>query len=84
MGVGGCIEIIDENSAILNFCSESSFFFNTLNTLVLVGCSSYPHQDRPVVEELSRSHGVGPQTRTQCGTYFGASEEVRVSMTEWA
>ena len=54
-----------------------------------VGCSSCPHQNRPVVEKLSRSHRVGPQTLgAQCGTYFGASEEVRgvmnVCLAEWA
>ena len=43
-----------------------------------VGRSSCPHQDRPVVEKLSHSRGVGPQTLgAQCGTYFGADEEGR-------
>ena len=50
-----------------------------------VGCFSCPHQKRLVVEELSRSHGVGPQT---LGSYFGAGEEVKdvmkVCMAEWA
>ena len=55
----------------------------------LVGCSSCTHQDRPVVEKLSRSREVGPQTLgAQCGTYFGADEEVRsvvnVCLAAWA
>ena len=55
----------------------------------MLGALHVPHQDRPVVEELSHSHRVGPQTLgTQCGTYFGVGEEVRgvmrVCMAEWA
>ena len=52
--------------------SSITFFFFYLEHSSLVGCSSCPHQDRPVVEKLSRSYGVGPQTlEAQCGTYFG-------------
>ena len=44
----------------------------------LDGCFSCPHQNHLVVEKLSHSHGVGPQNLgAQCGTYFGADEEVR-------
>ena len=65
------------------------FFFFYSKYPSLVGCSSCPHQDRPVVEKLSRSRAVGPQTLgAQCGTYFGADEEVKsvanVCLAEWA
>ena len=68
---------------------SADFFFLYPEHPSLVGCSSCPHQDSPVVEKLSRSRGVGPQTLgAQCGTYFGAGEEVRgvvnVCLAEWA
>ena len=70
------------------FIKLSTFFF-TPSTLVLLGAFHVLNRDRPVVEKLSRSRGVGPQTLgTQCGIYFGADEKVRgvvnVCLAEWA
>ena len=80
----------------LSFLSFSSnyygisitFFFLYPEHPSLVGYSSCSHRDRPVVEKLSRSRGVNPQTLgAQCGTYFGAGEEMRgvvnVCLAKW-
>ena len=43
----------------------------------MVGCFSGSHQDRTTLQELSQPHRVDPQTLgSQCGTCFGAGEEV--------
>ena len=63
--------------AILNIIKLFFFIFYPKHP-GLVGRSSCPHQDRPMVKKLSRSRGVGPQTLgAQCSTYFGADEEAR-------
>ena len=78
---------------LVRLCVLFVFFFLFFSLYLehpsLVGCSSCPHQDRPVVEKLSRSRGVGPQAlEAQCSTYFGVGEEVRgvvnVCLAEWA
>ena len=67
---------MQKKSNSLKFLVETSFFFFFYSEHPsLVGCSLCPYQDHQVVEKLSRSRGVGPQTlETQCGIYFGAGE----------
>ena len=83
------IIILKHLCQLVLFFSMGSFVFFSSSTLVLVGCSSCSHQDRPGVQELNRSHGVGPQTLgSQCGTYFRADGEVKgvikVCLAKWA
>ena len=60
-------------------------FFFFPSTLVVGGCFSGALQNPPVLQELSSSYGVGPQTfESQCCIYFGAGEEVMGGVTEWA
>ena len=73
---------------LMHFIPGHLSFFFTPSTLFLLGAPHVSIKTLSVVEKLSRSHGVGPQTlRTQCGIYFGASEEVRgvvnVCLAEW-